>query len=140
MMQFKLVSWNVRGLNNRDKRRVIKNIMGDWKADIICLQETKFITELVRQIWGDRWVKMACLEASGTRGGAMMLSLCTQLLCGKKTNMLQKRNIVLGEQEFSDLIEDLNLIDLQLENAKFTWFKGDNHQIASRIDKILVSQ
>ncbi|KAG5630485.1 hypothetical protein H5410_002202, partial [Solanum commersonii] len=29
MMQFKLVSWNVRGLNNRDKRRVIKNIMGD---------------------------------------------------------------------------------------------------------------
>jgi len=76
MMQFKLVSWNVRGLNNRDKRRVIKNIMGDWKADIICLQETKLqgnITELVRQIWGDRWVKMACLEASGTRGGTMML-------------------------------------------------------------------
>ncbi|KAG5577907.1 hypothetical protein H5410_058041 [Solanum commersonii] len=48
--------------------------MGDWKADIICLQETKLqggITELVRQIWGDRWVKMACLEASGTRGGVM---------------------------------------------------------------------
>uniref|UniRef100_A0A0V0GZQ7 Putative ovule protein n=1 Tax=Solanum chacoense TaxID=4108 RepID=A0A0V0GZQ7_SOLCH len=76
MMQFKLVSWNVRGLNNRDKRRVIKNIVGDWKADIICLQETKLqgdITELVRQIWGDRWVKMACLELSGTRGGIMML-------------------------------------------------------------------
>uniref|UniRef100_M1ALD1 Endonuclease/exonuclease/phosphatase domain-containing protein n=1 Tax=Solanum tuberosum TaxID=4113 RepID=M1ALD1_SOLTU len=49
--------------------------MGDRKADIICLQETKLqgdITELVRQIWGDRWVKMACLEASGTRGGIMM--------------------------------------------------------------------
>jgi len=46
----------------------------------------------------------------------------------------------LGMREFSDLIEDLNLIDLQLENAKFTWFKGDNHQIASRIDRILVSQ
>ncbi|WMV08412.1 hypothetical protein MTR67_001797 [Solanum verrucosum] len=43
----------------------------------------------------------------------------------------------IGMREFSDLIEDLNLIDLQLANAKFTWFKGDNHQIDSRIDRIL---
>lgn len=46
----------------------------------------------------------------------------------------------IGLREFSDLIEDLNLVDLQLENAKFTWFKGDNHLIASRIDRVLVSQ
>ncbi|KAG5630486.1 hypothetical protein H5410_002203 [Solanum commersonii] len=119
---------------------------------------------------------MACLEASGTRGGIMMLwdrlflphcrSLCTQLLCGKKTSMGKIGSIgglikgpwaicgdfnkaryasenknctwrTIGIREFSDLIEDLNLIDLQLANAKFTWFKGDNHQIASRIDRIL---
>lgn len=75
-MQLKLVSWNVRGLNSRDKRRVVKNIMGDWKADIIYLQETKLqgdLTGLVTQIWGGRWIKIACLEASGTRGGIMML-------------------------------------------------------------------
>lgn len=55
MMQFKLVSWNVRGLNNRDKRVVVKSLMGDWKTDIICLQETKlegYIIELATQIWG----------------------------------------------------------------------------------------
>jgi len=55
----------------------------------------------------------------------------------------EKRNCIrrtIGMREFSDLIEDLNLVDLQLENAKFTWFKGDNHLIASRIDRVLVSQ
>lgn len=41
--------------------------------------------------------------------------------------------------EFSDLIGDMNLNDLQLGNDTFTWFRGNNHQIASRIDRILVS-
>lgn len=67
-------------------------------------------------------------------------------ICGDfnvATYASEKKNCTrrtLGMRVFSDLIEDLNLIDLQLENAKFTWFKGDNHQIASRIDRILVSQ
>ncbi|KAM3264299.1 hypothetical protein P3L10_001293 [Capsicum annuum] len=43
-------------------------------------------------------------------------------------------------REFSDLIKDTNLIDLQLENASYTWFKGDHQRIASRIDRILVFQ
>lgn len=63
-MKFKLVSWNVRGLNNKDKRRLVKSVMGGWNADIICLQETKLerdVIEEVRQIWGGRWVKYACL-------------------------------------------------------------------------------
>ncbi|KAG5582392.1 hypothetical protein H5410_053019 [Solanum commersonii] len=50
--------------------------MGDWKPDIICLQETKLegdLTGQVMQIWGDTWIKMACLEANGTRGQIMML-------------------------------------------------------------------
>ncbi|WMV13881.1 hypothetical protein MTR67_007266 [Solanum verrucosum] len=191
----------------RDKRRVVKNIMGDWKADIICLQETKLqgdLPGLVMQIWGGRWIKMACLEASGTRGGIMMLwdsriwkgevlEIGTYTLTCKFESQVQdfschitgvyapncyverrlvweeigsirgliegpwavcgdfnearyvseKRNCIrrtIGMREFSDLIEDLNLVDLQLENAKFTWFKGDNHLIASRIDRVLVSQ
>lgn len=28
---------------------------------------------IVKQIWGGRWMKFACLEASGTRGGIIML-------------------------------------------------------------------
>ncbi|XP_075111257.1 uncharacterized protein LOC142181712 [Nicotiana tabacum] len=42
--------------------------------------------------------------------------------------------------EFSDFIEDMELIDLQLEGDPNTWFKGDNHTTASRIDRFLISE
>lgn len=41
--------------------------------------------------------------------------------------------------EFSECIEDMELIDLPLDGGTYTWFKGDNHTAASRIDRILVS-
>lgn len=40
-MKFKLVSWNVRGLNNIEKRETVKSLIFKWRADIIRLQETK---------------------------------------------------------------------------------------------------
>ncbi|WMV17215.1 hypothetical protein MTR67_010600 [Solanum verrucosum] len=42
--------------------------------------------------------------------------------------------------EFSDFIEDMNLIDLQLQDGSYTWFKGDNQDTASRIDRFLLSE
>lgn len=75
-MKFKLVSWNVRGLNNREKRRLVNSLVIEWNGNIICLQETKLernLTEEMRQIWGGRWVNFACLEASGTREGILLI-------------------------------------------------------------------
>lgn len=75
-MKLKLVTWNVRGLNKIDKRRLVKNSFIDWGADIICLQETKLegdVEDIVDYIWGGRWASYDCLEASGTRGGIMMI-------------------------------------------------------------------
>ena len=49
-----MVTWNVRGLNNKDERRLVKSVMGGWNADIICLQKTKLegdVIEEIRQIW-----------------------------------------------------------------------------------------
>lgn len=40
---------------------------------------------------------------------------------------------------FSDFIKDMNLIDLQLGGANYTWFKGDLHEAASRIYRMLMS-
>ena len=40
-MSLRLLSWNVRGLNNPQKREVCKNILKEWRYDIVCLQETK---------------------------------------------------------------------------------------------------
>ena len=48
-MKFKLVSWNVRGLNNKDKRRLVKVLWG-WNADIICLQETKLEGDVMEEV------------------------------------------------------------------------------------------
>lgn len=87
-MKLNLVSWNVRGLNNLKKRRIVKSLVTNWKADIICFLETKLdgeIKDIVSQIWGGRRVRYACLEASGTRWGIMMLWDCKVW----KTEMLQ---------------------------------------------------
>ena len=40
-MNLKLLCWNVRGLNNSHKRDVVKNLLREWKCDIVCLQESK---------------------------------------------------------------------------------------------------
>ncbi|XP_047259646.1 uncharacterized protein LOC124892401 [Capsicum annuum] len=42
-------------------------------------------------------------------------------------------------RSFSDTIQDLNMIDLPLQGAHFTWSRGDNIVQASRIDRFLIS-
>lgn len=36
-----LIFWNARGLNQAGKRLKVRNLLRQWKTDIICLQETK---------------------------------------------------------------------------------------------------
>jgi hypothetical protein len=36
-MKLSILSWNVRGLNQRDKRLRVSNMLRDWKVDIVCL-------------------------------------------------------------------------------------------------------
>ena len=40
-MKLRILSWNVRGANDSDKRRIIKSIVKAQKMDLVCLQETK---------------------------------------------------------------------------------------------------
>ena len=40
-MKLKLFSWNVRGVNNPNKRTVIRNFIRSQRVDLVCLQETK---------------------------------------------------------------------------------------------------
>ena len=40
-MKLRILSWNVRGANDKEKRRVIKDVIKSQKADLVCLQETK---------------------------------------------------------------------------------------------------
>ena len=40
-MNLKIISWNVRGLNERDKRLLVRNLIRNWRLDIVRLQEIK---------------------------------------------------------------------------------------------------
>jgi len=76
LMKVKIVSWNVRGLNDPSKRLQIKNLMNTWRADVYCFQESKIsgdISGIVKDLWANRKVKYAQLEARGTRGGIIIL-------------------------------------------------------------------
>ena len=54
-MKPKILSWNVRGLNAREKCLRVRNLLRDWKVDIVCFQETKIDAmsrRIVRSLWG----------------------------------------------------------------------------------------
>ena len=36
-MRIRIVSWNVRGVNDREKRKLIKDVIKTQKADLVCL-------------------------------------------------------------------------------------------------------
>ena len=40
-MKVKIISWNVRGVNDLEKRKVIGNFIRAQRVDLVCLQETK---------------------------------------------------------------------------------------------------
>ena len=40
-MKIRLLSWNVRGANDKDKRKIIKLVIKSQRVDMVCLQETK---------------------------------------------------------------------------------------------------
>jgi hypothetical protein len=67
-MNLKIVSWNVRGLNDSDKRLRVRNLIRLWKADLICLQETKmgyFDRKLIISLWGSPHVDWISLGLMG---------------------------------------------------------------------------
>ena len=40
-MNLRILSWNVRGVNDSFKRKVIKSVIRNQKVDLFCIQETK---------------------------------------------------------------------------------------------------
>jgi exonuclease III len=75
-MKLKLLSWNVRGLNDPKKREVLKNWLRKWKVDVVCLQETKLDKvdwKVIQSIWGNRYVGWVVLNAEHTAGGVLLL-------------------------------------------------------------------
>uniref|UniRef100_A0A2N9J6S4 Reverse transcriptase domain-containing protein n=1 Tax=Fagus sylvatica TaxID=28930 RepID=A0A2N9J6S4_FAGSY len=63
-------------LNDSDKRLRVRNLIRLWKADLICLQETKmgyFDRKLIKSLWGSPHVDWISLGSNGASGGILLM-------------------------------------------------------------------
>ena len=75
-MNLRFISWNVRGINNPQKREVVRHLLREWRCDIVCLQETKLACidlRMVRSLWGNQHVDWVALDAINTAGGILLM-------------------------------------------------------------------
>lgn len=75
-MDLNLLSWNVRGMVNRDKRAVIKRGISNLTPDILCVQESKMQAlsdGVVKEVWGLRPCKWLALPSLGASGGILLV-------------------------------------------------------------------
>jgi exonuclease III len=78
-MKPKILTWNVIGINEIKKRLEIRGLLSDWKANVVCLVETKMtviLREVVRSLWGYLYIYWFYMGASGEsrrgeRGGVV---------------------------------------------------------------------
>jgi hypothetical protein len=75
-LQYKILTWNVRGLNNGARQEDVKQVIGICKPDLVCLQETKMeaITNtIVRSSLGHEYQdNFVYLPAVGSSGGVII--------------------------------------------------------------------
>lgn len=74
--EMKIMSWNIRGLNNRSKRRVVKEIINKTSRDILLLQETKITKaswSFMRSICCCSFRNWVLMETKGRFGGILVI-------------------------------------------------------------------
>jgi hypothetical protein len=75
-MKPRIVSWDVRGLNEGYKYLKVRNLLWNWKVDVVCLKETKLDSmscSIVHRLWGCSHVDWSCLDSSGASRGILIL-------------------------------------------------------------------
>jgi exonuclease III len=75
-LSYKILSWNVRGLNNRAKQEDVRQTVSMLKPDLICIQETKtevMTPSIMRSAFGPEFESnFFSLPADGSRGGIIL--------------------------------------------------------------------
>jgi exonuclease III len=76
LMKHKILSWNMRGLNEEKKRLRVRRLLRQCKVDIVCLQEKKLemITHgLVQSLWRCPYVEWSYVASFGASGGILLM-------------------------------------------------------------------
>lgn len=74
-IKLNFLSWNVRGLNEKDKRIAVRQTVLLERPHIICFQETKMSLmsdKIIKETCGRRLNQFNTLPAIGTRGGILL--------------------------------------------------------------------
>ncbi|KAG5601657.1 hypothetical protein H5410_033027 [Solanum commersonii] len=152
-----------RGLNGESKRALVRNLLLQWGEDIHVLVETKLTRNdpnLYQQIWNNRWLGEAHVEAIGRSGGIVVLwdkRVCKgemTLIRGERRELWWElaaiRSLFEGPwvisrgenqlpknqygamTEFSEWINDMELVDPPLFGGSYTW-RSENHAMRGTI-------
>ena len=74
-MKLRILSWNVRVANDREKRKLIKEVIKSQKVDLVRLQETKIqemSNGLVKSLRVGRCLEWGVLNSRGAAGGVLV--------------------------------------------------------------------
>ena len=75
-MKLRMVLRNVQGLNDAQKRLVVRNLLREWNCDVVCLKETKLAgmdRQLICSLWSCPYIDWVALDANQTTGGVLMM-------------------------------------------------------------------
>ena len=75
LMKIKILAWNVRGLNDRKKRRMFNLVVRAQKVDLVCCLETKVLEmslKLVKSLSVGRFTDWGAVYAGGALGGILI--------------------------------------------------------------------
>ena len=74
-MKLRILSWNVRGANDRNKRMVLKSFIKTQKLDLVWIQETKIqdmSLGVVRSLGIGKFIEWGAVNARGASGGIVV--------------------------------------------------------------------
>jgi exonuclease III len=95
------ISWNVRGLNERNKRLAVRQTVLLEKPDAICFQETKLRSmndKLIKEISGCRLSEFRVLDAVETRGGILIAWRNSLFSCQQHTALRYTLTVTLKDK------------------------------------------
>lgn len=102
-MDYKILSWNIRGLGDDLKITTIRNAIRRNHASIVTIQETKkelIDDTLVRKLWGNNGCDYVYLPSEGRSGG--ILVMWNRAILAMEDNLIGAFSVSIKFRNFSD--------------------------------------